>query len=150
MRGRGADYPHEVDFGALGLPCPSRGLRVCSAGGSGAGLEGRPSAPLAAGKPLGLHQPGPPRAGHPARRVRLSAYVTGGHAGAPARGKQGGGGGQGGVWEGEVADCLRVQKRGWGRSGGANRACHTLTRCPLWEHPQSEPVPRDGFQRTGT
>lgn len=66
-----------------------------------------------------------PVRGSPARRARPFAYVTGGHAGAPAPGKQGGGGGRGGRgarvgaarWGTEVSDCLRVRRAGGGGRG---------------------------------
>lgn len=99
--GRGADYAHEVDFdwGAEALqPLSMAGWLAERTPREREGPRGSPSTAPASGA-LARPPRARPARGSPAGRARLSAYVTSGHAGAPTRGKQGGGGGQGaGGW----------------------------------------------------
>lgn len=117
--GRGADYAHEVDFDwGAEVPEPLSGAAGLAARTLGRQTGRKPPGFLRHRSPALLPLARPVR-GSPARRARPSAYVTGGHAGAPARGKLGGGGGQGsggrrggGGKRGEVSDCLRVRRGG--------------------------------------
>ena len=84
--------------GALRFLNPSSGAAGLAARTLGRGTGRKPPGFLRHRSPSRLPLARPVR-GSPARRARPSAYVTGGHAGAPARGKLGGGGGQGGGGE---------------------------------------------------
>ncbi|XP_078200242.1 uncharacterized protein LOC144578535 [Callithrix jacchus] len=69
---------------ALRFLAPLGGWQICRADALGDKLGGSPSASTASGARLRRHGPAP--RGTARARARLSAYVTGGHAGAPARG----------------------------------------------------------------